>query len=179
MSLDIVIGPMFSGKTSRILSLISRYGAIGKKVLVVTHSSDQRYTNKRELVSHDGQKAECIQTTCLLDVDLSHDIIIIDETQFFTKVKYFVELAVDTHQKQVYLFGLDGDYNREPFGEILSCIPLADRVEKLYAFCQDCSNGIPGLFSFRIKHVSDQVLVGGKESYKPLCRKCFLRQTGA
>ena len=179
MSLDIVIGPMFAGKTSRILSLISRYGAIGKKVLVVTHSSDQRYTNKQQIVSHDGQSALCIQTTSLLDVDLSYDIIIIDETQFFTKVRYFVELAVDSLGKQVYLFGLDGDYNRQPFGEILSCIPLADRVERITSFCQDCANGIPGLFSFRIKHVSDQVLVGGKESYKPLCRKCFLRESGA
>lgn len=179
MSLDIVIGPMFSGKTSRILSLISRYGAIGKNILVVTHSSDKRYTNTHELVSHDGQRAKCVQTDCLTNIDMSADIIIIDETQFFNDIRSFVESMVDKYQKQVYLFGLDGDYNRKPFGEILDCIPLADKVEKLYAFCQDCSNGTPGLFSFRIKHISDQVLVGGKESYKPLCRKCFLRESAA
>ncbi len=174
MSLDVVIGPMFSGKSSYVLSVISRYSALGVPVLVITHESDVRY-GQGLVATHDGRNAPCVHTKDLDTVDIGpYKVVIVDEAQFFKHLIPFVEWAVDTHRKHVYLVGLDGDSNRRKFGEILDCIPLADRVHRLTAFCRRCSDGTPGLFSYRHGYHDQQVLVGGSNQYETLCRNCYL-----
>lgn len=185
MSLDIIIGPMFSGKSSRILSIVSRYEAIKTPILVIKHSSDTRYEyGETDIVTHDQRRIPCISTADLFqDRVLNriglYQVIIVDEAQFFGSLLPFAEHIVDTLGKNLYLVGLDGDSNRRKFGELLDCIPLADRVEKISAFCHQCSNGTPGLFSYRMLGPSDQqVIVGGSERYESLCRKCYLKKVG-
>jgi thymidine kinase len=181
MSLDILIGPMFAGKSSRILSIVSRYSALGTPVLVVKPSKDTRYGNVSAIVTHDANTCPCI---CVQDLDdiplediLKYQVIIVEEAQFFKHLIPFVEHVVDTHGRNLYLVGLDGDSNRRKFGEILDCIPLADRVERITAFCQKCANGTPGLFSHRKHGISDQqVLIGGHNAYMTLCRQCYMRE---
>jgi thymidine kinase len=106
-------------------------------------------------------------------------LVIIDEAQFFPDLRKFVEYAVDSLGKNILVVGLDGDVNRQPFGQLLDCIPLADTVTKLKAFCGMCGDGTEALFSFRKKEVGEQgqVFVGGAEAYKPLCRKHYLMET--
>jgi len=181
MSLDILIGPMFAGKSSRILSIVSRYSALGTPVLVVKHSKDTRYGTNSAIVTHDGNTVPCL---CVHDLDdiplnelLKYQVILVDEAQFFHNLIPFVEYAVDTHRRNLYLIGLDGDSNRRKFGEILDCIPLADRVERITAFCQKCANGTPGLFSHRKHGITDkQILIGAHNAYMTLCRECYLRE---
>lgn len=174
MSLDIVIGPMFSGKSSYITSVVSRYAVLGVPVLVITHESDNRY-GQNAVITHDGRSAPCIHATDLDKVDIMpYKVVIVDEAQFFSHLVPFVEWAVDTHRKHVFLVGLDGDSNRRKFGEILDCIPLADRVLRLTAFCRRCGDGTPGLFSYRSGYHDQQVLVGGSNRYETLCRNCYL-----
>ncbi len=174
MSLDVVIGPMFSGKSSYVLSLVSRYSTLGVPVLVITHVSDNRY-GEGIVATHDGRSAPCVHAKDLDDVDIAaYKVIIVDEAQFFKYLVPFVEWAVDTHRKHVYLVGLDGDSNRRRFGEILDCIPLADRVHRLTAFCRRCGDGTPGLFSYRREYSDQQVIVGGSNQYEALCRNCYL-----
>ena len=182
MSLDIVIGPMFAGKSSYILSLVSRHNAIGTPVLVIKHSIDNRYSySESDVVTHDQRHAVCssvenLNNRILRDRVREHRVIIVDEAQFFTGLVSFVKWAVDEQDKQVYLMGLDGDSNREMFGEILQCVPLADRIQKLTGFCKRCANGTPGIFTYRNTGPSDQqVIVGGLEMYEVLCRECYLR----
>jgi thymidine kinase len=182
MSLDIIIGPMFAGKSSRILDLASQYQAIGSRVLIIKHASDRRYAySEDKIVTHGDRRANCAEAFDLHHPDLiarieDHDIIIVDEAQFFTYLVAFCEHVVDTKNKKLYLIGLDGDSNRRKFGEILDCIPLADRVERLTALCRRCANGTPGLFSRRRSgHYHQQVIVGGAEMYETLCRECYLR----
>jgi len=177
MSLDILIGPMFAGKSSRILSLVSRYAAIGTPVLVLKHADDTRY-RRNEIATHDGQTAPCIAVRDLDDLvaeDLMRfKVIILDEAQFFRRLVPFCEWIVDTLGKHLYLVGLDGDSNRRPFGELLECIPLADRVERITAFCQRCANGTPAPFTYRRNGPHDQqVIVGGHDRYMSLCRECY------
>jgi thymidine kinase len=184
MSLDILIGPMFAGKSSRILSIASRYSALGTPVLVVKHSDDTRYGNMNAIVTHDGKTVPCKCVRDLHDIPLTellkYQVIIVDEAQFFTNLIPFVEYAVDTHGRNLYLVGLDGDSNRRKFGEILDCIPLADRVERITAFCQKCANGTPGLFSHRKSGFNEkQILVGAQNMYVALCRECYLREIEA
>lgn len=177
MSLDIIIGPMYSGKSSKLLSIVSRYTSLGSRVLVVKHRIDVRY-GANNVITHDGHSIPCLAVQDLDDIPIErYDVIVVDEAQFFRHLIPFCEHAVDTHSKRVYLFGLDGDSNRRPFGEILQCIPLADRVERLTAFCRRCANGTPGLFSHRHEGGDDQqVMVGGAERYETLCRECYIRR---
>lgn len=180
MSLHVIVGPMFSGKSSRILDIVSRYAAIHTRVLVIKHEQDTRYS-LNEVVTHDGRKADCVRLRDLDDLPpqlmTDHHVIIVEEAQFFHHLVPFCEHAVDTLGKRVYLVGLDGDSNRRKFGEILDCIPLADTVERLTAFCRRCANGTPGLFSYRCSGPYDQqVIVGGADIYETLCRECYLRQ---
>jgi thymidine kinase len=181
MSLDIVLGPMFAGKSSRILSIISRYAAVNTPVLVIKHSNDVRYS-AHEITTHDNQRAPCLAVQDLVDIALEDilrfKVIIVDEAQFFRNLVPFVEWVVDTHKRHLYLVGLDGDSNRRPFqSDLLQCIPLADSVEKLAAFCRQCGDGTPGLFSYRHSGPHDQqVIVGGSDCYATLCRECYLRQ---
>jgi thymidine kinase len=181
MSLDIVLGPMFSGKSSYVLSVVSRHNAIGTPVMVIKHRSDVRYAySETDVVTHDQRHAVCSSVENLNNRTLrervrDHRVIIVDEAQFFHGLVAFVKWAVDEQGKQVYLMGLDGDSNRDPFGEILQCIPLADRVEKLTAFCHRCANGTPAIFTHRTQGPADQqVIVGGPDMYSAVCRKCYL-----
>jgi len=181
MSLDILIGPMFAGKSSRILSIVSRYSALGTPVLVVKHSSDVRYGTDSVIVTHDANTTPCMSVRDLDDIPLEtllkYQVIIVDEAQFFPHLIPFVEHAVDTHKRNLYLVGLDGDSNRRKFGELLDCIPLADRVERITAFCQKCADGTPGLFSHRKVGITDkQILIGAHNSYMTLCRECYLHE---
>lgn len=178
MSLHVIVGPMFSGKSTRILDIVSRYAAIQTPVLVIKHAKDTRYA-QNEVVTHDGRRADCIRIADLDDISSdilnNHHVIIVEEAQFFSHLIPFCEHAVDTLGKRLYLVGLDGDSNRRAFGEILNCIPLADTVEKLTSFCRRCANGTPGIFTNRHSGPhNQQVIVAGLDMYESLCRECFM-----
>lgn len=172
---------MFAGKTSRILSIVSRYSTLGTRVLVVKHSSDARYGDDDALITHDGRQIPCVRVLSLNELSdqqlNEYQVILVDEAQFFTGLVPFVERVVDRMEKNLFLIGLDGDSNRRPFGELLTCLPLADRIERLTALCRRCGDGTPGLFSYRRGGAPDQqVIVGGEGMYEALCRRCYLRQ---
>lgn len=174
MSLEIILGPMFSGKSSRILSIVSRYSALNVPIVVIKHSADNRYS-ANELATHDGRRYPCVSVAHLGDVDIRMaEVVIIEEAQFFQGLLPFVHHAVDRLNKNVILVGLDGDSNRRPFGEILECIPLADKVEKLTALCHVCADGTPGIFTHRTGNYDRQMMVGGQDVYKAVCRYCYL-----
>ncbi|KAJ2999435.1 hypothetical protein HDV02_002920 [Globomyces sp. JEL0801] len=86
---------------------------------------------------------------------LSHEeyhvsnVIFIEEGQFFPDLLEFVKVAVDQDCKTLIVCGLDGDFQRQPIGQMLDLIPLADSVDKLKALCAICKNGTEGLFSLR------------------------------
>ena len=184
MSLRIVIGPMFAGKTSEIQSIVRRYGCLGKQVLVLTADIDRRYSDDAAVVNHDRLSipARGVALDGLLDVldwpaFAAATSVVVDEAQFFSGCLIpFVQKAVDEHGKHLVVVGLDSDADRRPFGDILSLIALADTVEKKTALCKHCGDGSPAVFTRRIVTYSGgQVAVGGAESYEPVCRRHFLR----
>ena len=130
-----------------------------------TRSSDE------VLKTHDNSKFECLKVSNLEDVDYSEvDIVAVDEAQFFSGLKPFVEKVL-MDNKTILLAGLDGDYKQEKFGEIIDCIPLADKVFKITAMCMECMDGTHGPFTKRIVDYEGKNLIGGKEMYKAVCRK--------
>lgn len=176
MSVEVVIGPMFAGKTSYALSLVRKHTALGQRVLVIKPANDTRYGDVSEIITHDGDSLPCMTTHTLNAVTdavfANCDVIVVDEAQFFYGLTYFVKEAVDAREKTVYIIGLSGDYQRMSFGEILSVIPLADKVTKLSAMCV-C--GSEAHFTRRKTPNTGQVIVGGAELYEATCRECFLR----
>lgn len=120
----------------------------------------------------------------LTDIEMetldNYDILLIDEAQFYEGLADFVMWSSEVKKKIVYASGLDGDYRRRKFGEILNCIPLADTVERLTAFCTLCADGTAGLFTYRLNPAVDgKVVPGGEEMYTTLCRRCYLGRTDA
>lgn len=182
MSVEIVIGPMFSGKSTYALSYTRRQHAINKKVLIIKPNIDDRYSNGEVLVTHDREEAPCM----VWDVEeplnpavihvRNSDCVIIEEAQFFKGLETFVSYAIRAYSKDILVVGLDGDAQQRPFGEILNCIPWATKVTKLCALCKHCRDGT--LAPFTKKNHSDteeQVDVGGSEKYESVCLKHLSR----
>ena len=175
MSLKIILGSMFSGKSSEIIRIIKRYRILNKHLLIINHSIDDRYDTSK-IVTHDQEKIDCLATDKLMPLIESSDyqksdVIVIEEAQFFKDLFDFVTLSVDTNNKTLVIAGLDGDYKREPFGDILRLIPHAESVNKLHALCTLCGDGTKASFTKRLVNNNQCVLVGSTESYIPVCRK--------
>jgi len=180
MSLDLVLGPMWAGKSSYIIGKIRRYRAIGWEVLVVANPLDDRY-GSHVVSSHDKEQVSALAVSDLtilekLPAYLSARLLVIEEAQFFKGLYQFVVNAVERDGKHVVCVGLDGDANRQPFGEILSLIPLCDNVEKIKSLCAECGDGTPALFTHRFAPSQTQIQVGAENTYAPLCRKHFLEK---
>ena len=155
--LELIIGPMFSGKSTELIRRIRLYQKIDNKVLVVKPSIDNRYNDKK-LTTHNFDSVECMVVDSLEEIDsliCNYDVLILDEGQFFANLKKYVVCWLKKNIIHIIIGGLDGDYKREPIGEILELIPHSDTCTRLI-------------------DSKDLVLVGGSESYMPVCRKHYI-----
>lgn len=178
MSLEIVVGPMFAGKSSYILSCLRRYEAIGWPVLSITSSLDTRY-EANAIHSHNHDRCSAISISNLLDLMPTESFekarfIIIEEAQFFDDLFIFVKYAVDTLRKDVLVVGLDGDSERRSFGRICEIMPLCDKITKLTAMCKMCGDGTPAIFTHRKNLDTCVIQVGEADTYEALCRQHYL-----
>lgn len=173
MSLELIIGSMYSGKSTELLRRVKRVQSIGMRCLVINHTSDTR-VDGNFVQTHDGNMLRAVKTDDLLLVNAKpYDTIAIDEAQFFTNLRAAVMLMVETHHKHVIVAGLSGDYLRQPFGEILQLIPLADDVEYKRALCKRCAHpGRPASFTKRVTGETETVSVAS--TYTAVCRLCYL-----
>lgn len=185
MSLELILGPMFSGKTSALQSIIRRHEVLGLKCVAYKPQIDGRYGDDEYIYSHDKIKVSSIPVTYLTQAARASayddaNLIVIEEGQFFKDLYEFVLKAVETDGKHVIVAGLDGDRFRKPFGQLLQLIPLADRITKLTSLCKLCATSgeaIPALFTYGVTETTETVHVGGAECYMPLCRKHYLELT--
>lgn len=187
--LELFVGPMFSGKTSKLLEVYKQYTFCNVPVAVINHSADTRY-HESMLSTHDKVMIPCIQTNQLLPlwnysnldetfneecemhmVLRQADVIIINEGQFFDDL-YQCVLQMLKDKKKVYIAGLDGDFERNRFGSLLDLVPLCDKVTKLASLCSLCKDGTPGIFSRRLSQEKQQMLIGS-DNYIPVCRQCY------
>ncbi len=177
---EIILGCMFSGKSTELLRRCNRYRAIGKNIILINHVVDTRTDSS--IKTHDGTKNEAIKLTNLMsliqdkqyrNILYESSVIGIDEAQFFDDLVEFV-LAIERLNKIVIIAGLDGDSNRQPFGQILQCIPLCDTVVKLTAMDMVKKDGSAAIFTKRVNQDKQTVLVGAEESYQAVSRESFL-----
>jgi thymidine kinase len=175
--LELIIGPMYSGKTSKLLELYKQFTFCGIKTLVINYDEDTRYSDTH-LSTHDKLMIPCKQANSLIrDVVYNKEfdeakVILINEGQFFEDIVDWTTTAVEKYNKSVYICGLDGDFNREKFGTWLNLIPLCDKVTKLNSYCSLCKKK-PAIFSHRITNEKEQKVIGS-DNYVPLCRACYL-----
>lgn len=182
--IEIFMGPMFAGKTTALLRRVAELEAKGFNVAVVKSSKDDRYCNS-SVVTHNGLKRPCFAAPTLrafreaagADYPSFH-VIAVDEAQFFPDLHDFCSHAADHEHKRLVLAGLDGDFQRKRFGQVLDLLPMADIVVKLTANCKFCKQEhkqVPALFSLRIAADSRQELVGGADTYAPVCRRHYVQ----
>ena len=176
MSLDIVLGPMFSGKSSHAMSYVRRKRAIGKKVIVIKPNIDRRYSQDDVMVTHDREQIPCmvwdVNETLVPRLEITvNDCVVIEEAQFFRGLCQFVVYLLKSYKRDILVVGLDGDARQESFGEVLKCIPFATNVTKLHAYCMLCKDGTVAPFTRRNDDSGPQVDVGGSDKYLPVCIK--------
>ncbi len=122
---------------------------------------------------------KAVKTATLAEVlprALKYNVVAIDEGQFFPDV---VEISEKLANEGIVVIiaALDGTFQRKPFGSILNLVPLAEVVTKLSAVCIDC--GKEAAFTRRTIDSLEVELIGGEETYKPVCRGCFTAERGA
>ena len=100
-------------------------------------------------------------------------IIAIDEAQFLDEKLYGVCKKLIEDGIDIILAGLDMDYKGDPFGSMPKLLAISNDVKKMHAVCFDCGDTN---YTFRINNDKKQVLIGGKENYKALCKNCFLNK---
>jgi thymidine kinase len=188
--LEIIKGPMFSGKTTRILDIYKKYKFCDIQTMVINYSKDNRYSDEM-LSSHDKIMIPCIKALRLNDIipltdsdEITNKLdfkyiknfmvskaILINEGQFFGDIVEWVTIAVEKYYKNVYVCGLNTDFMRNKFGNWLELERISDNVVMLHSFCSNCKKR-PAIFSHRLSNESE-VEVIGSDCYIPVCRKCY------
>lgn len=179
-SIELVVGTMFGGKTEELILRLNEAETRGGKVQVYKPVLDTRYHVTR-ITSHSGAwlDAKAVHSSFALEADVRSDINVIgiDEGQFFDDNLPFVVTKLADRGLRVIIAALDTDYLRRPFGCVPNLLAIATSVNKLHAFCLRCkTNNVlrRAAFSHRVISSADIAVVGGAESYEPLCRSCYL-----
>lgn len=178
--LEIVCGPMFSGKSEELIRLLRRAQIAKLNVLTCKHSLDNRHMIEC-VVSHDGKKLEAeavdnVDKILKLGEMKEIDVVGIDETQWFDNQLVSVVCRLVDAGKRVIIAGLDLDFRGVPFGCMPTLLAIADNITKLQAICSVC--GKNAHFTQRLvdgkpaKYTDPVVLVGAQEAYQARCRDC-------
>lgn len=178
--LELILGPMFSGKTSTLKKIYDQCMYCNIPVMVINYEADNRYSDASFMTTHDKIMIPCVKGLSITDVLKENEekvaeseVILINEGQFFKDISQVIDLVENLH-KRVYICGLDGDFKKNKIGYLFDLIPYCDNIYKLKSLCSECRDGTSGLFSYRITDETDQVVIG-VENYKPVCRLCFER----
>lgn len=173
MSIELIVGCMFSGKTSLMFARIRRSQFAGLSTAVFKYDKDLRYSpNKSLACSHDGDLLEAIPVHDLTDVALPDaDVIGIDEGQFIVGLPEWAQRAANAG-KHVIISALDSKFNMTPWHNISLLMATTEKITKLYAVCFNCKKD--AAFTKRINS-DDQAeeVIGGADKYVASCRKCF------
>ena len=172
-SIELITGSMFSGKTEELIRRLRRAQFAGLTVEIFKPSLDKRYSETR-VVSHDetsisSTPVENASSILLLANDC--DVVGIDEAQFFDNSIVDVCNTLADNGLRIVVAGLDMDFMGRPFGPMPSLLAVAEYVTKVHAICTRCGN--LAQYSFRKSEEAKQVLLGEKNIYEPLCRRCY------
>ena len=175
--LHIIFGPMFSGKSTKLINEINTLKVYKKNILIINSHHDTRIETD-SIKTHNNQtysalKLKNLKTEIIPELICKYDVIAIDEAQFFNDLYEFVNELVK-YNIHIIICGLNGDRNQKKFGQIIDLLPLANKVDKLSGICNICNNGTPGDFTTLKKNnnrTENQILVGDQNIFLCVCRK--------
>jgi thymidine kinase len=170
-SIEVICGPMFSGKTEELIRRVKRAQIAKQRIQIFKPAIDVRY-DKEDVVSHSSQaiKAEPVDTAVdiLIRLKDSTRVVAIDEVQFFDDAIITVVTKLAARGYRVICAGLDLDYRAQPFGPIPTLLALADEVMKIHSICTIC--GAPATRSQRLSQSKEMILLGETDAYEARCR---------
>lgn len=171
---EVICGPMFSGKSEELIRRVTRSQIARIPVQVFKPALDDRY-GETQVVSHSALKVEATPVADSLELLRSvreyTQVIGIDEGQFFDEGLVDVVDNLAAKGVQVIVAGLDTDYLRRPFEPIPTLCDRAEYVTKVLAVCHRC--GGPGMYTQRIVQSDDLVVLGAEDAYEARCRMCY------
>lgn len=171
--IEVIVGSMFSGKTEELIRRLTRARIARQRVEIFKPEIDKRYDDVN-VVSHNENSIRSIPiqnaSQILLYID-GMDVVGIDEAQFLDDDLPSVCNYIANQGIRVVVAGLDMDFQGKPFGPIPALMATAEYVTKVHAICMRC--GDLAHYSHRTTASEKLVLLGEKDNYEPLCRKCF------
>jgi thymidine kinase len=172
--IEVVCGPMFSGKSEELIRRLRRARIARKRVQVFKPSIDDRYSQD-EIVSHGDQRMKSDPVAAARDIlakiDWRTQVVGIDESNFFGPDLVEVATQLADIGKQVIIAGLDTDYLGRPFSPMPELLCLAESITKALAICMRCGN--PAKHTQRLVESHDLIVVGAAGMYEARCRRCF------
>jgi thymidine kinase len=175
--LEVITGPMFSGKSEELIRRLKRARIARQRVACYKPDIDLRY-HRTAIASHSSQTHEATTVATVehlraaLYPQLSDvEVVGIDEVQFFDAG--IIPLAVEliAMGKRVLMAGLDTTFAAEPFGPVPNLMAIADKVTKLSAVCMVC--GASAIHTQRLGQSQELVVVGAAGLYEARCRAHF------
>ncbi|PYB67818.1 thymidine kinase [Thermoplasma sp. Kam2015] len=179
-----ITGPMFSGKTSRLIELMERHILAGRNVTLFKPEIDSRYS-ENEVVTHKGMKLPAIIAPTderfgeFLDAHAKNSGILgFDEAQFWKPSARLPQRLEDLANsgRIVYVAALNRDHFGNPFRITADILAISDEIYVLSAVCSKCGND--AIFTQRIINgvpaFGEIIRIGGKDLYEPRCRNCFV-----
>ncbi len=174
--ITLIIGPMFSEKTTELIRLLNREKFAKKKVVLVRPETDTR-----DYLTHSGLNPDIKQVYVNELSDLAdrtdYDVIGIDEGQFFKRISHDANFLAN-NGKLVIISALNGTSEQQPFESIQDLIPLSEVIIKQNAVCMECGSQYATFSYFKSGIKKDKIRAGGKTDYEALCRKCYFTKTG-
>jgi thymidine kinase len=177
--LEVVCGPMFSGKSEELIRRLRRAEIAGQRTLIVKPRIDDRY-DVTHVVSHSGARVRAVAAESpaeVLRLAEGYEVVGIDEIQFFDEgIVAAVETLVERGVR-VVAGGLDTDFRHEPFGSMPTLLSLAEFVDKLQAVCHRC--GGPATRTQRLvdgrpaPFAGETIQVGALDAYEARCAGCY------
>ncbi len=172
--IEVVCGPMFSGKSEELIRRLRRAEIARQRVQIFKPGIDQRYANDH-IVSHSELK---IQSDGVKDwqeleknLDWRTEVIGIDEAQFLGEGIVDLVVRLADMGKRIIIAGLDTDYLGRPFHPMPELLAVADDITKYLAICMQC--GTPAKHTQRLVASEELGVVGAAGMYEARCRRCF------
>jgi len=172
--IEVVCGPMFSGKSEELIRRLRRAEIARQRVQIFKPGIDQRYSEDH-IVSHSDLRIHSMPVRDAADVearlDVRTEVIGIDEAQFLGAELEEVVVRLADMGKRIIIAGLDTDYLGRPFHPIPELLAVADEITKTLAICMQCGN--PAKHTQRLVASEDLIVVGAAGMYEARCRRCF------
>ncbi len=171
--IEVIAGPMFSGKSEELIRLLKRAMIARQRVQVYKPRLDNRYS-EADIVSHSQMRIPCELVERASEVrsrlDPRTEVVGVDEVQFFDDELPKVCGHLANLGKRVIAAGLDMDYRGVPFGPMPELLAVAEKVHKIHAICSRC--GAPAAYTQRLIESDRLVVVGAAGAYEARCRRC-------